>query len=90
MFSLSPDLATAVHFMETNPGSGTPTLVLYELTGKNGRDLSPFTVYRGTREYVFPPGARTHRVTDPERIAAILARVLGLPDGCEIIVMEEG
>ncbi|MEY9858687.1 hypothetical protein ABH935_004302 [Catenulispora sp. GAS73] len=90
VFSLSPDLATAVHFMETNPGSGTPTLVLYELTGKNARDLSPFTVYRGTREYVFPPGARTHRVTDPERVAAILARVPGLPDGCEIIVMEEG
>ena len=90
VFSLSPDLATAVHFMETNPGSGTPTLVLYELTGKNARDLSPFTVYRGTREYVFPPGARTRRVTDPERIAAILAQVDGLPEGCEIIVMEEG
>ncbi|ACU77352.1 hypothetical protein Caci_8529 [Catenulispora acidiphila DSM 44928] len=91
VLSLSPDQDTAVSFIELNHSSGTPTLIVYELTGKNARDLSPFTVYRGTREYVFPPGARTRRVTDPARIAAVKEQVSdGLPPGCEIIVMEEG
>ena len=90
VLSASLDPETAISFIDLNPGGGAPTLVVYELTGRHARDISPFTVYRGTQEVVFPPGAQTRRVTDPARVAAVTARLPdGLPPGSEIIVMEE-
>ncbi|MGW0810749.1 hypothetical protein [Nonomuraea sp. NPDC002799] len=100
--SLSRSMEVAVQYVSKNLVGERGVLVVYVLTGGNGRDISIFSTHPEQEEILLPPQSHGRRVHDPEleaRIRESLERtaeqmirrgeLAKVPDKYDILIMEE-
>ncbi|MEV0144466.1 MULTISPECIES: hypothetical protein [unclassified Nonomuraea] len=100
--SLSRSLEVAVQYVSKNLVGDRGVLVVYALTGRNGRDISIFSTHPEQEEILLPPRSPGRRRHDPEleaRIRAALERTAEdmiergkldkVPDSYDILIMDE-